>query len=204
MSNMDNIRIKTEGINILFIKSGELICKWHWKYVEELRTIFRTAINTPVYNELRQYTLSNKYEVHIVDDDEMHPVIQLVHPTGRLLQVFPYNIIKTVWDVLTQSCRIAESAELEVINQTISDQSLMQRSGLPLGLTDNKKMQGEIMKETYHNKELRKFVIASHIIDTPMGIPVLTNNTKPEDRINRIILRGSDYERERLREELSR
>lgn len=202
--SMDTIEIKTEGTDILFIKSGALICKWHWKYMEELRILIRGAINPGGYTEINQYTLSNKYEVHVIADKNDLSEIQLIHPTGRLLQVFPNYGLQTTFNVLTASCRIAESAEIKVINQTISDQSLMQRSGLPLGLTDNKKMQSEIMKETYWNTELRRCITPSSIIGTPMGIPDIMNNTTPEDRINRIITRGSDYERERLREELSR
>lgn len=185
-----SIRIKHHNSNVWLMQGGDVLLDLSWQEAEEMRKVMRTR---PAVNRRVKHRGTN-YQI-IVENDK----VQIFSRRGILLFEIPEPYVKRTLDALTSVCRLAESHDLAVINAMIEDQSLMQRAGVPFGLTDNKKIQDEIMKEAHYNKKLRKYVLPKVMIETPMGVPKITQTT-PEDRIKRIITGGTEREKAILRE----
>lgn len=176
------IRIKQYDDHVLLMRKEQVLLDMYWRDAEEMRRFIRKG-------EHGDY-LGTNHRVVLSEDG-----IEIFTRHGALLFNIPQAYAQKVFDALTQMCRRAEAHDLAVINKMIEDQALMQRAGLPFGLTDNKKMQGEIMKEAHYDKKLRKYLAPKHLIGTPCGVPKIRMHSNPLQDVMSMMNKGRGNEK---------
>ena len=61
--------------------------------------------------------------------------------------------------------------ELEAFEGVVFDQAILQRTGMPFGLTSNPKLQAEAGKEAAWNSELRRYIPGGRLRQRQVGTP---------------------------------
>jgi len=87
--------------------------------------------------------------------------IQFRHENGKVIFVFNGKGYSMPWEKADDLSRAAatmarQAEEYCKANQIIADNALMQRSGFPMGLSDNPIIQDETIKEALGSKYLRR------------------------------------------------
>lgn len=69
-----------------------------------------------------------------------------------------------------------QAEEVANVERLIQDGAILDRLGIPVGLTSNPKIQGEIRKEAQHNRDLRRYLpsIPSVHSKEVFGTPTIT------------------------------
>jgi hypothetical protein len=78
----------------------------------------------------------------------------LVSINGRMPKAIPWQRADEIAKALMGNARICE--ENGNADKIIHDAAILARTGLPIGLTNNPKMQEEARKESMHNREIRR------------------------------------------------
>lgn len=73
---------------------------------------------------------------------------------GHYLCDMPWQSVDEYINVLKGAARLAENAEKA--EKQVLDQAILLRAGMPVGLSQNKKVFDEAKKEAVHNRELRR------------------------------------------------
>jgi hypothetical protein len=92
----------------------------------------------------------------------------------KLVADFPWNAAVEIGKGILMGARKAE--EYAKANQIITDQALLMRSGIKLGLTSNRSMLREAQKEAENSEELRKAIPSSEKgipSEEIIGVPML-------------------------------
>lgn len=90
---------------------------------------------------------------------------------GKLAIDAPWNAAIDIARELMQRARLAE--ECAKANDIIFDQAILARTGAAFGLSDNKDIQHEAMKEASHNPILRRHIPGGIQSQEAVGVPVI-------------------------------
>lgn len=90
---------------------------------------------------------------------------------GRLLLDIPYEAALEIGRALIGKGKEAE--ELANPHKIIMDQALLIRSGFPLGLTNNRDVMKESIKEAVNNRDLRRYLPGGVKSQAVVGTPSL-------------------------------
>ena len=96
---------------------------------------------------------------------------------GKCVADLPWQAALQVQAAIrAKACLAREYAEA---SRVISDQALMLRKGIPIGFTDNPKIQDEAAKEAVNNRELRRALPGGVKSQEHVGTPkVITHGNK--------------------------
>lgn len=84
----------------------------------------------------------------------------------------PPEIARQVASLLLQ--KAAQADEYIHVNRIIMDQAILQRAGVPVGLSSNPKVLEAAKHEAQHNRSLRRYMPLSGIVPTSIvGTPTL-------------------------------
>ena len=98
----------------------------------------------------------------------------LLLKNGVLIGDLPYQTALILSDVLRTKGKQAE--EVAKAEQVISDSALLIRSGAPFGLSSNKNILSEAIKEAAHNRSLRRFLPGGIKSREVFGRPTITQH----------------------------
>jgi hypothetical protein len=116
---------------------------------------------------------------------------------GRLLFDAPVSVASRIWSALCAQQRQLEEEQPVNAERIAFDGGLLLRTGAPFGLTDNSKLQQEVVKEAGHNRDLRRFLpggVRGQVLAAPR---IYHDSRSPEDRI-RMLARTSPQAHRRL------
>lgn len=196
---LENIRIKNDGTRVKFIRDNVCLLNLHWKEAESARCSLRRWIRSPKDGVIYASPYVKLWASEIPENGLMGLAIG---SNTQLMWLLPPAGFYNILNMLTSNCRLAEANDIAVINSTIEEQAMLQRSGaLPVGLTGNVKIQREAMKEAHWGKKHRKYMVGGVKNNVPMGVPSLVHTT-PSDRIRKIITGGTDHEKAELRKRI--
>lgn len=82
---------------------------------------------------------------------------------------FPLELAKAFRDALVAKAREAE--EQEMAPQIVRDAAILARAGVPIGLSNDPKIQAEAMKEAHWNTELRRAMPGGVKSEAILGTP---------------------------------
>lgn len=87
----------------------------------------------------------------------------------------PYGAALAIAKALREKGLLAEENARAISGELITDQAILQRAGMPFGLTSHPKIQAEAMKEAVSNRDLRRYmpggIKSQRMIGTPTVIP---------------------------------
>ncbi len=66
-----------------------------------------------------------------------------------------------------------KAQEIEEVDRIIHDGAIINRAGLPFGITDHPKIKDEIHKEAQYNRELRRYMVPSIKSGEVFGAPTI-------------------------------
>ena len=104
----------------------------------------------------------------------------LIISEGKLLLDLPWKAALEVSKGLRIAAKLAEE-EVNVL-KIIADQALIQRTGFPVGLTNNPAIQKEAMKEAVHNRDLRRALPGGIKSQSIVGTPTLIKKPPKEKK----------------------
>ena len=96
---------------------------------------------------------------------------------GNLVCRFPHKLVNVFWSAFVTVTRLAE--EHDKAEEIVYDNAIMKRSPfqLPFGLSDNKDIKKETLKEAQWNTKLRKYIPLPGIKSGEiLGTPTLIND----------------------------
>jgi hypothetical protein len=81
-------------------------------------------------------------------------IVMLIN--GKISADFPPEVAKSLSIALNQQALIIENEQRQ--RQNLTDQAILMRAGIPIGLGSNKKMLEEAHNEAQWNRELRRYM----------------------------------------------
>ena len=170
--HIDKVTISNCDNGILFVINDK-VCVLHYSEIiekaGELKKLAKCLSKDPVYLQSidkGRYVrfLSNDVEIQV--DYNSVPVTYM--PFGKLIEVS---------DGL-KSMALQIRNDTEDPEKLIRDQAILIRSGVPIDLTDNKKIMDEALKSAQWDSDLRKAIKTSVESREIFGLPVVGNSVE--------------------------
>lgn len=100
---------------------------------------------------------------------------QVILALNGIETALPYGAALAIAKALREKGQLAEEHARAISGELITDQAILQRAGMPFGLTSHPKIQAEAMKEAVSNRDLRRYmpggIKSQRMIGTPTVIP---------------------------------
>lgn len=118
---------------------------------------------------------------------------------GRLLWDAPVSVANAIWLALCSQQRQLEEEQPANAERIAFDGGLLLRSGAWFGLTDNPKLQAEVVKEAGHNRQLRR-CLPGGVRGGVLNAPRIFHDTRtPAQRLSALIAKADGGTKIRIR-----
>ena len=97
----------------------------------------------------------------------------------KLVLNLPWDVALALAQDITQKAKAAE--EIAKAEQIILDNAILFRSGVPIGLSNNRDIIAETIKEAQHNPLLRRHMAGGIKSQAIVGTPVLLHGKGPRN-----------------------
>lgn len=109
------------------------------------------------------------------------PDVVLLNQHGKLVLRLPWEAALRLGQAMTtQARRIQETADLLTRKRLVSDQALLNRLGVPIGLITDPALKDEAMHEAAWNSDLRRYLPGGIRTQEAVGTPAIIQHPAKE------------------------
>lgn len=184
---------------VLVVVNGRCALELGWKAARELCALMGAQLRDPPpagETSLRAGSVHVAFRRQPKLDDEREGMLLCIL-NGQLLFDAPLSVARKIWALLTGAQRQAE--EWAHAEQVAADAGLLLRTGAPIGLTDNPKIQDEAVKVARDDRTLRRALPGGIKSTVVLGAPRVFHDTRtPAEQLAQLFARSDQSHRQRI------